>query len=102
MSIMIEITDTTVQNRSGTSGRTGKNYSINEQTAYVHKPGQTYPEKIKINLENGQAPYAQGNYNLAPGSFYIDKFGSLAVRPILVPRPAETQRPAPIQSAAKS
>lgn len=99
MSIIIEVTETTIENRSGTSNRTGKAYSMNEQTAWMHKPGQQYPERIKITLEQNQMPYQPGNYNLAPASFRVDRFGGIEVRPILVPRPAEQSRPAPQQTA---
>lgn len=88
--IMIEITSDATRTRSGTSGRTGRDYSIEEQDAWLHKPGQAYPDRICITLEKGQVPYRPGNYNLAAESFYPDRYGGLAVRPVLVPRPAET------------
>lgn len=93
MSVVIEIVSTQVQTRSGTSQKSGKAYSINEQAAYMHV-GNPYPIQIKINLENGQPPYQPGNYDLHPSSFYPDRFGGIAVRPLLVPRPAEQQRKA--------
>ena len=88
MSVVIEIASTQVQTRSGTSQK-GKPYTINEQAAYMHI-GQPYPVQIRINLENGQPPYQPGNYNLHPSSFSADRFGGIAVRPLLIPRPAET------------
>ena len=90
MSVVIEIASTQVQTRSGTSGK-GKPYTINEQTAYMHI-GQPYPVQIRINLENGQSPYQPGNYDLAPTSFFADRFGGIAVRPLLIPRPAEQRQ----------
>lgn len=90
MTIIIEIVSNAVRNRSGTSGK-GKPYSIDEQEAYVHKPGQAYPDKIRLTLDKGQQPYQPGNYDLHPESFYTDRFGALAVRPVLFPRPAETK-----------
>lgn len=92
MSIIIEITDTTVSTRSGTSARTNKPYTINEQTAYVHKKGQVYPEKISINLEQNQPPYSAGKYTLDDRSFYVDRYGSIAVRPVLVFLPNENKK----------
>ena len=89
MSIIIEIVSTDVKSRSGTSARTGNAYSMREQIAYLHKSGEPYPEKIKINLDDGVSPYGVGNYNLAPSSFYVDKYDAIAVRPVLVPRVAE-------------
>lgn len=89
MSIIIEIVSQDFKIRSGVSSRTNKNYSMREQIAFVHKKGERYPEKIKITLEDNQAPYPAGNYDLAPSSFYVDKYDSLCVRPVLIPRPPE-------------
>lgn len=91
MSVVIEIASTQVQTRAGTSQRTGKAYTINEQAAYMHI-GQPYPVQIKINLENGQPPYQPGNYDLHPQSFSADRFGGISVRPLLVARPAEQRQ----------
>lgn len=90
--IIIEIANQEVQNRSGVSKRTGNSYSINEQTAFLHKPGQPYPDKIRITLGDNQPAYAPGNYDLHADSFFVDRFGSLAVKPVLVPRPAEVKK----------
>lgn len=90
--IMYEITDTNVNVRTGVSGKTGQNYSIREQYAYMHKPGLTYPERIKVMLGDNKPAYAIGNYDLHPDSFFVDRFGGLACRPVLVARPAETAR----------
>jgi hypothetical protein len=92
MTIKIEIASQAVQNRSGVSGRTGKKYSINEQIAYLHKPGQHYPDKIKLSLSDNQSAYPVGNYDLCPSSFFVDKFGALAVRPVLLPLAQEQSR----------
>jgi len=93
MSIIIEVTSTEVKTRSGTSQKTGKPYSINEQEAYVHKMGQPYPEKISIVLQDGNGAYNPGNYDLHPSSYFVDRFGQLSVRPVLCPRPAENRQP---------
>lgn len=90
MSIIIEITSDVTRTRSGTSQKTGRNYSIEEQDAWLHKPGQAYPDRIRITLEDGQVPYRPGNYNLGADSFFPDRFGALSVRPVLIPRPGET------------
>lgn len=100
MSVVIEITSTHVDVRNGTSQRTGKPYSIYEQQAYMHT-GEPYPVRIKINLESGQNAYQPGNYDLHPSSFFADRFGSMSVRPVLVPRPAE-QRQQPQRPASAS
>ena len=100
MSLIIEITSQELNVKSGTSNRTGKPYHIREQTAYLHKKGQAYPDKFVISLESDQAPFPPGNYDLIPESFYIDRFSQLAVRPKLVPRPAENKQPSPAQAKA--
>ncbi len=92
MSIVIEIVSTQINTRNGVSSKNGKPYSINEQVAFVHKVAGEYPDRIKINLENGQPPYAPGNYDLSPQSYFVDRFDSLAVRPILIPRAAENRQ----------
>lgn len=84
--IYIEIVNEPLITRSGVSQRNGNNYSIREQVGYLHKPGQQYPDKIKVSLGQDQAPYAAGGYDLDPSSFYVGKFGSLEVRPVLVSR----------------
>lgn len=85
MSIKIEITSQEVRVRSGTSKKSGNQYSLREQEAYLHKPGQQYPHPIKITLDDNQPAYPVGVYELTPESFYPDRFGALAVRPRLVP-----------------
>lgn len=94
MNVIIEIVSTQVRTRSGVSKRTGQQYSISEQAAYLHS-GQPYPTQISLTLENGQAPYNVGNYDLHPSSYYADRYGNIAIRPILFPRPAETPQSMP-------
>tara|TARA_B100001146_G_C16069620_1_gene385845 strand:- start:468 stop:743 length:276 start_codon:yes stop_codon:yes gene_type:complete len=89
---MIEITTSEVFVKSGTSKRTGQPYSIREQNGYMHKKGTPYPEKIKITLGDNDAPYQPGNYTLHPESFFVDRFGSLAVRPKLIANAAEQRK----------
>lgn len=103
MSLMIEITSTQVKSRSGTSARTGNPYSMREQFGYLHQVGQPYPTKIKIPLEDNQAPYFAGNYDLSPDSYYVDKYDAIAIRPILVPRNGEVPQPVnPFTSSSSS
>lgn len=99
MPVMIEIATQKVITRSGRSQRTGNNYSMREQEAFLHKPGQPYPDKIKITLGDDQPPYTNGNYDLEPDSFFPNKYGALDVRPILKPRAAEQQR-SPVSKAS--
>lgn len=89
--IKIDVSDTAVQTRTGTSARTGKPYAIRSQTAWAHlfdrngKP-HPHPTRIEINLEDQQQPYAIGQYQLNPASLFADRFSSLAMgRTLLMP-----------------
>ena len=84
MALYIEITQEPLIERSGNSN--GRAYHIREQLAYLHKSGQPYPDKIRVQLERDQQPYAPGGYELDESSFYPDRYGKLAVRPKLKPR----------------
>lgn len=92
MSIMIEVTSQEVRVRSGTSQRTQRAYSLREQDAYFFKSGAQYPEKIKLTLEDNQPAYQPGVYELSQESFFVDRFGSLAVKPRLI-----AKQKAPVQ-----
>ncbi|MBU0745908.1 MAG: G5P family DNA-binding protein [Gammaproteobacteria bacterium] len=92
--IQVSVTSTEVRNQSGKAKATGKDYSLNFQTAWVHTFDRTgaknpFPEKVEIILEkdkDGAAIYyPPGEYTLAPQSVYVDRSGNLAVSPRLVP-----------------
>lgn len=84
MALIIKIETTKLHVRSGTSARTGKPYEIREQQALMFKAGESYPDKIKISLRDGQGAYAPGDYTLDDSSFYPSRFGGLEVSPVLV------------------
>jgi hypothetical protein len=101
--IQVSVTSTEVRNQSGNAKATGKPYSLNFQTAWVHtfdKQGvkNPYPEKVEIILDKdaqGAALfYPVGEYTLAAQSVYVDRSGNLAIAPRLVPLKAATPRPA--------
>lgn len=92
--IQVSVTSTEVRNQSGNAKATGKAYSLNFQTVYVHTHARDgkknpYPEKTEIILEKNEQGaalfYPVGEYTLAPESFYVDRSGNLAVSPRLVP-----------------
>ncbi len=85
MSILIEIENTQIVERSGVSERTKKPYTIREQQALMFREGERYPERIKISLDEGASPYKPGRYTLHPSSFSVSRFGAMQVRPLLVP-----------------
>jgi hypothetical protein len=82
--IKIEIESARLENKSGVSSRTQKNYSINEQQALLLREGERYPDKIKITLKDGEAAYPVGSYHLDDSSFFVGGFSTLEVRPVLV------------------
>lgn len=95
--IQVSVTSTEVRNQSGNAKASGKPYSLNFQTVWVHtydKSGNKnpYPEKTEIILEKNEQGaalfYPVGEYTLAPGSFYVDRSGNLAVSPKLIAKPA--------------
>lgn len=101
----IEITTAEIVTKSGISKRTGQPYTMYEQAGYLHQDGQPYPTPLKLTLEkNAQGhalPYAPGYYTLAPQSFYVDRFGSLACRPVLMVHAPQVRQASPAPAAQK-
>lgn len=60
--------------KDGKPGRT-----IYEQIAYAHLGGK-FPVEMKIQLEQGQVPYASGLYSPHSSSFMVNNFGSLELK----------------------
>lgn len=89
--IKIQIEKATSVNKSGTSSRTQKAYSMDEQQALLFRDGENYPDKITITLKSGERPYPVGVYTLADESYIVAGFGKLEVRPVLVPLTVKQQ-----------
>lgn len=88
--LKIIITTTAIQTKSGTSAKTGKPYEIREQPAWIFlhdEQGnpQPFPVSIMLMLEKNQPPHAIGNYILHTSSIQSGRFGSLNIKPHLVP-----------------
>ena len=77
LAMKIEIQSTDVDVRSGTSSRTGKAFTMRQQTAYLHHDGQPYPVRFLLTLGDTQAPYAPGFYTLNPSSIRVGRFNDL-------------------------
>lgn len=78
-----------VRHMEGIGKTSGKPYSMDFQTVYVHTADQQgnplpFPEKTEIILDKGAQAYPPGEYTLSPNSLYVDRNGSLAVAPKLV------------------
>ena len=103
--IKVSVTSTEVRNQSGNAKATGKAYSLNFQTVWMHtydrsgKPNP-YPEKVEIILDKNEQGaalfYPVGEYILAPESVYVDRSGKPAVWPKLL-----SLKPAPAAVATK-
>lgn len=86
--IKIEIQNTQVRERSGTSPRTGKQYNIREQEGYAYlfdRSGRpnAYPVRIVLTLDADQPAYSVGDYYIAPESIHINRFDQLVISPKL-------------------
>lgn len=80
----VEIQSTEVRERRGTSAKNGKPYCIRSQNAYLHPIDGTkgYPEKFELTLDDDQAAFSVGVYELDAGSVVCGRYG-LEIRPIL-------------------
>lgn len=92
--IKITVPSLPIRNMSGLAKATQKPYNLDFQTIYCHtmdKQGNPlpFPEKSEVILEKGPdglpMAYQPGEYQLAPTSLYVDRQGSLAVAPKLIP-----------------
>lgn len=86
--IKVEITNKPIETKSGIVSkgpRAGQPFSIRSQIAYLHRDGDPYPEKFKVQLDDDTQPYAPGFYTISPNSFYVGDFDRLTVSPKLVP-----------------
>ena len=101
--IRVSVKSTEVRNQSGVAKGSGKQYSLDFQTVWMHtvdRSGQPnpYPEKVEVILEKNEQGaalfYPVGEYTFAPASIYVSRNGDLAISPKLVPLKA---KPAPVQ-----
>lgn len=92
--LKIEVKSTEITTQSG--NKNGRDWSIRAQEAYAYIKNRNgsdapFPEKIRINLDNGnssramQAPYAIGVYYLSDSAIYVGDFSSLRLgNPVLM------------------
>lgn len=92
--IQVSVTSEEIRNQTGNAKATGKPYSLNFQTVWLHTYDRTgqklpYPEKAEIILEKDKdgAPlyYPKGEYTIAPWSIYVDRSGSPEIATRLIP-----------------
>ncbi len=86
----VNVSSVAIHTRNGISPRTGKPYSMREQTGWIYLVDQEgkpnpHPTQITLLLDDQQAPYAIGDYMVKPSSFYVARFGKLSVNIELEP-----------------
>uniref|UniRef100_A0AAU8B5L8 DNA-Binding protein G5P n=1 Tax=Dulem virus 52 TaxID=3145763 RepID=A0AAU8B5L8_9VIRU len=72
-----------IDERSGVSQKTGKDWFIRTQEAYIDLGGQ-FPVMVKIPLQKDQVPYGVGFYVVHPSSFKISGYADLQVGDIVL------------------
>ena len=88
--LKIVIANPEVREMKGVGKTSGKPYHMRFQSAHaftVDKSGvmAEYPDKFELQLDDGQIPYAKGEYKLSPNSLYVSRDGRLECRPRLMP-----------------
>ena len=74
-----------IDERSGKSEKTGRDWFIRTQEGYIDLGGQ-FPVQVKIPLTRDQIPYAAGHYYVHPSSFRVNGYFDLQVGDlVLVP-----------------
>lgn len=91
--IKIAITSPEIREMKGVGKTSGKPYHLRFQTAHaftVDEDGAVaeFPDKFEIILNEGQAPYARGYYQLQPSSLYVSREGRIECSPRLAPMAA--------------
>jgi Helix-destabilising protein len=77
MTIKVRIKSTAFDTKSGNSQKTGKSYSIREQSAFVLIGELILP--LTLSLGRDQPVYAEGFYEVLDESFTTDAYGRLCV-----------------------
>lgn len=68
------------------------------QDAYLHRPGQAYPDRFRLPLKGPQG-YPAGQYHLTPDSYRVGKYGDLEINRFEIALDP-IQRPAAVQKSA--
>ena len=78
MFAIVEICSSPVH-RSGVSKKTGNEYDLWFQEAFLHRPGQPYPEKFEFLCGSGVV-FDKGRYAVMPEAIQVDRNGGITVR----------------------
>lgn len=96
----IEVKNAVAVPRNITIKATGEIRQFVEQEAYAYTSDKfgnphAYPTRITIDAQPNGQPYPVGFYTIADPSYYVDKYGKLALgRMSLVPMAAAASAPA--------
>lgn len=66
-------------NRRGVSKKSGNEYNIWFQEAFLHTAGSPYPEKFEFLVRDGLV-LGRGRYTVTDRCFFIDRDGRLSLR----------------------
>lgn len=87
-----KVVEAKVSERTVVRARDGKAFRFREQSALMDLPNGER-RVIAVSLEEGQAPYPVGEYQLMDSSFTVDRNGRLAIgRVHLAPALSEAAR----------
>lgn len=95
----VEVRSKETDIKQGVSARSGKEYRIEEQNAYLFLGDEPYPQKVRITLPDNEPAYEPGYYEVSPHSFYVGGFSQLQCRLRL---DRSTRQPLREASAAKA
>ena len=76
--LKIEVREAKIDTKTGTSRKTGRPYSINEQPAFVSLPtGET--RRLTLQHEEGDQPLQPGHYEPKASAYWVGDFGALSI-----------------------
>jgi hypothetical protein len=78
MSVRCTVKEAKIETKRGVSRKSGKEYAIPEQPAFVTLPnGET--RRITFSHEEGDAPLPLGEYEPKPSAYWVGDFGALSI-----------------------
>ncbi|WP_343650850.1 single-stranded DNA-binding protein [Stenotrophomonas sp.] len=91
----IIVRSTTITPREITT-KTGTKMVFREQAAAILKDGEDFPHPFRLTLDDSQAPYPAGEYQVDASSYSVGRFDNLEIgrRVVLVPIVAAPPVPA--------
>lgn len=90
MQVVVKVRD--VQEKRGTSAKSGKPYLIRYQEGWVSLDGET--RRLKIGLADENPGYAPGLYEVDDKSFFVDQYSELSLGKLVL-------RQVPAQAVAR-